>query len=72
MPVTCSAGDDIFHPLGDPAESSVATALNWLNGGSCASITASTGKTTESVKAKRKLLQPQRPNAVQAWNPGVF
>lgn len=69
---TCSADDDIFHPLGDPAESSVATALNWLNGGSCSTITASTGKTTQSVKRKHFLVQPVRPNAAQAWMPGLF
>ena len=72
MPVTCSANDDLLHQLGDPGESSVAAAVNWLNGGSCSAISASTGKTTESVKTKHILLQPARPNAAQAWMPGVF
>lgn len=68
---TCRATDDIFHQLGDPNETSVAAALNWLSGGSCTAI-AGAKTTTQALKPKYAPLQPARPNAVQEKLPGLF
>jgi len=35
LPPTCPAADDLTHPLGDPAESSLATALGYVARGDC-------------------------------------
>ena len=70
---TCKATDDIFHQLGDPNEASVSAALNWLNGGSCTAITATTGAaTTQAVKVSYKPLQPVHPSATQERLPGLY
>lgn len=65
MPVTCSATDDVFHLMGDPAETMTSAALNWLAGGACTKIPA----------AKRdllRLLQPARPTTAQHEIPGLY
>ncbi len=69
---TCKASDDIFHPLGDPNESSTAAALNWLNGGSCTAIAAAGTQTTQAVKPKYVPLQPRHPSATQERVPGLY
>ncbi|GMN03117.1 S41 family peptidase [Erythrobacter sp. MTPC3] len=72
MPNTCAATDDIFTPLGDPSETSIATALSFLRGQTCtATISGGTGQTAQSVGG-RQLLQPERPNAAQHEIPGLF
>lgn len=70
IPNTCRAEDDFANPLGDPNEASIATALDFLAGRSCTSISGG-GLTTQSA-SRRRILQPSRPNAVQQENPGVF
>jgi carboxyl-terminal processing protease len=35
LPVDCAAADDVFHPLGNADETSLAAALNYLETGSC-------------------------------------
>ncbi len=72
FPNTCSANDDIFTPLGDPAEASIATALDFLAGRSCTAISGGTTRTTQAAGAKRELLQPTRPSAAQYQIPGLF
>ncbi|MDT8279558.1 MAG: S41 family peptidase [Erythrobacter sp.] len=84
MPNTCSAGDDISRALGDPQEASIATALDFLAGRSCAApITggqiAIAGGVNQTQRARagldlpeRQMLQPQRPNAAQFEIPGLF
>lgn len=72
MPNTCAANDDIFTPLGDPTESSIATALSFLRGQTCtATISGGAGQTAQGVGG-RQLLQPERPNAAQHEIPGLF
>jgi carboxyl-terminal processing protease len=66
VPNTCSANDDIFYQLGDEREAMLATALDFLGGRGCSPITATT------AGVGRGVLQPQRPNAVQANLPGSF
>lgn len=72
MPNTCRADDDIFTPFGDPTEASIATALDFLAGQSCAApITGGAGQTAQSVGG-REVLQPARPNAAQYEIPGLY
>ncbi|TNE31256.1 MAG: peptidase S41, partial [Alphaproteobacteria bacterium] len=72
FPNTCSASDDISKPLGDPAEASIAVALDFLAGRSCSAISGSAARTAQAIGAKRELLQPDRPNAAQYQIPGLF
>ncbi|KQN26748.1 peptidase S41 [Sphingomonas sp. Leaf33] len=76
VPRTCSASDDIFYPLGDPREASVAAALNFLGGRSCTSITAATATASSSRQSlglsQSELLTPDRPSTVQREVPGTF
>ncbi|MDZ4276001.1 MAG: S41 family peptidase [Erythrobacter sp.] len=84
FPNTCRAGDDITRPLGDPAEASIATALDFLAGRSCvAPITGGTisiaGGVDQSQRSRagldlpeRVMVQPDQPNAAQFEIPGLF
>lgn len=84
FPNTCRAGDDITRPLGDPAEASIATALDFLAGRSCAApITGGTisvaGGVDQSQRSRagldlpeRVMVQPDQPNAAQFEIPGLF
>ena len=66
VPNTCRATDDIANPLGSENEAMLATALNFVSGRGCSPFTAGTASLT------RGLLQPARPDAVQANLPGSF
>lgn len=72
VPNTCRASDDIFTPLGDPAEASIATALDFLAGRSCNAIAAEGLRTAQSTARAREVLQPERPTAAQHQVPGLF
>jgi carboxyl-terminal processing protease len=84
VPNTCRAGDDIFRPLGDPQEASIAAALNFLGGRSCTPISSSRtaigqGGPTQSDTTfggadmpAREPLQPRRPGPAQHELPGLF
>ena len=73
---TCEAGDDLTHQLGDPQEESIATALTFLNGGTCAPI--SSGLRGQSAVRQRsavrdtRMLSASEPSAVQRELPGAF
>ena len=71
VPNTCRASDDIFTPLGDPTEASIATALDFLAGRSCTAIAAAGVQSAQSASG-RQILQPDRPNAAQYQIPGLF
>jgi C-terminal processing protease CtpA/Prc len=74
MDASCQAADDIGHPMGDPNEASTRAALNFIEGVSCAPITASAGGiATQAVReAPRELLTPAQPTVVQRNLPGSF
>ena len=84
FPNTCRAEDDITRPLGDPAEASIATALNFLAGRSCTPLAgagsdslaggldAPQSAVTRLDLPQRRMLQPERPNAAQYQIPGLF
>jgi hypothetical protein len=75
VPQTCQAADDITKPLGDPAEASVARALDFLAGRSCSAIVGN-GARTQSVERvgtpRLDLLSPERPSTAQREVPGAF
>ena len=71
VPNTCRANDDIFTPLGDPAEASISAALDFLGGRVCTPIISSTGAVWQ-MRSDREMLMPRDPNAAQAEMPGLF
>lgn len=73
MPRTCRASDDITKPLGDPAEASIATALDFLAGRSCTAISAAPGTVAASRTApeRRELIMPDAPSPAQLEIPGL-
>lgn len=75
---TCRANDDIGHQLGDPNESMVRVALDFLAGRSCTaigSVTAGASASTQriGVAGERRLLSPEVPvRTIQREMPGTF
>ncbi len=76
LPRTCRADDDFATPLGDPAESSVAQALDFLAGESCTPIAPAGAKVSRggqvAANIERQLLMPNAPNPAQREVPGTF
>lgn len=84
VPNTCRAADDLSRPLGDPAEASIAAALDFLAGRSCTAISASgpdvagsgpnqsQSARTSLDLPERQPLQPDRPTPAQREIPGLF
>jgi C-terminal processing protease CtpA/Prc len=70
VPNTCRAADDYSKPLGDPTETSLKTALDFLAGRSCTPISGV--QTAQSVGARREPLVPNAPTAAQRETPGLF
>jgi carboxyl-terminal processing protease len=69
VPNTCRASDDISHALGDPNETMVRTALDFLAGRSCTAI----GAVAAQKAPERGLLTPDRPQStIQRELPGAF
>ena len=71
MPNTCRANDDIGFALGDPAEASLRTALDFVAGRSCTPIANANG-TMWTMRNERDMLQSRNPNAAQIEMPGLF
>jgi len=71
FPNTCVANDDLTHQLGESSETMIAAALNWLGGGSCSAISAA-AKSTQAAKQPFEPPRLRKPNAAQAWMPGIF
>lgn len=78
MRATCQAADDLTAPLGDPAESSVKGALDFIAGRACtpvstsASPTASVSRSRNTQTPERELLAPDAPSPAQREVPGLF
>lgn len=72
MPVTCAAEDTVARPLGDPEESSIKVALDFLAGRPCAPIGGGRGVGAEAGVERLQLLRPRDPNAAQRDNPALF
>jgi carboxyl-terminal processing protease len=56
LPATCAAADDRTHALGDPAETSLATALGYVRHGTC----GATAQAEAENAAERSLRPPPR------------
>ncbi|MDR6788744.1 C-terminal processing protease CtpA/Prc [Sphingomonas sp. BE138] len=71
---TCQAPDDYTRPLGDPNETSVRTALDWLAGRGCTRIGASASATrmTGLFEAGQRPVTAANPTAAQRDMPGLF
>jgi len=74
VPNFCRATDDVFTPLGDTGETSIAASLAFLRAGSCptANIADKGVQRAQSIGTDLQVLQPERPNAAQFDNPGLF
>jgi C-terminal processing protease CtpA/Prc len=76
MEATCRAGDDLTYPLGDPRESSVRAALDYLAGRGCTPILAAAtqgARPAALTGAGTRLLVPERPTTPQQREvPGMF
>ena len=71
MPNTCRAADDISFQLGDPAEPSLRTALDFIGGRACTPIISSTGAVW-TMRNERDMLTSRAPSAAQIELPGLF
>lgn len=72
VPNTCAAGDDFSKQLGDPTETSLRAALDFLGGKPCTPI-ASGGQVSQALRAAGpQLLSPVNPNVPQREVPGLF
>jgi carboxyl-terminal processing protease len=69
---SCQATDDLAFPLGDPRESSVARALDFLAGRSCAPIGSAALTQSARGVGPLELLTPARPDTAQREVPGLF
>jgi C-terminal processing protease CtpA/Prc len=71
---SCAAGDDLAFQLGDPREASVRSALDFLAGRSCSTISSAAreASVTPTASARRALLTPTAPTAPQREVPGFF
>ena len=71
IPSTCSAGDDYTHALGDPAETSLKVALDFLAGRSCTPI-SSAGQSAQAAISRYRLLDGNMAETSAREVPGTF
>ncbi len=69
---TCAANDEIFEALGDPNETSISAALDFLGGRTCTPISGGQDQTVQSAGNRQQLLQPRIPTPAQREVPGLF
>jgi len=73
MRTTCAAPDDIGRPLGDPAEASLRSALDFIAGRSCTPVTAGQSPQADGQRPDRRVVPlPKEPNTAQREVPGLF
>ena len=72
MEASCQAKDDLAYQLGDPQEASLAQALGFLDGRSCAAIPTGAVAQAASGEGRRLLLSPDRPDTAQREVPGLY
>ena len=71
----CPAADDLAHAFGDPAEASVAEALNFLDTGACSPAQALAAQAASPLRAApgaATFPQGAEPTFVQRWLPGTY
>ncbi len=59
---TCQAIDDIRHPLGDPMEDTLGTALDYIGSGRCP-------PPQQTARSGEAVVQPEPPNITEIWPP---
>ena len=71
---SCAAADDITRPLGDPQETSLRTALDFIAGRSCTPVAGglSAQNDTASLFEQQVLPMPESPSVAQREVPGAF
>ena len=69
---SCRADDDISHPLGDPQETSIRQALNYLSGIGCTTIASGGQNSLSLASGPKRLVTGDRPNTLQREVPGTF
>jgi len=75
LPFACAAADDLSRPMGDPAETSTAEALQWLGSGSGACSADMAGISTAQkpgIQVESRYPVPDRPTPAQVHLPGLF
>jgi carboxyl-terminal processing protease len=72
LPFACAADDDLTRAPWDPAESSMAEALDWLGTGACSETLSAPGPAFLKSGTGRRIPQMARPAPAQAWLPGLF
>ena len=73
MRTTCAAPDDIARPLGDPAEASLRSALDFIAGRSCTPVIAGQTQQADGQRTERRVVPlPKAPNVAQREVPGLF
>ena len=68
----CAADDDLTRAPWDPAESSMAEALDWLGTGACTDILSVPGPAFLKARVGRRIPRAARPTPAQAWLPGLY
>jgi C-terminal processing protease CtpA/Prc len=71
VPFACAADDTVAEPLGSASEGMVATALGWLNTGTCAPMAATLARGKTGTGGANEYPMPRHPSAAQWWLPGV-
>jgi len=69
---SCSAVDDLTHPMGDAAEASTQKALNWLSGAVCTPISGVPAAQKPSLAQATIYPLPDRPSPAQVYLPGLY
>ncbi|MBW6528075.1 peptidase S41 [Sphingomonas sp. RHCKR7] len=71
---SCQADDDVSHALGDPTESALRTALDYIAGRSCTRIgtSAALSRSTRLFAPADRALTVPHPSAAQRDQPGLF
>ncbi|WP_082665078.1 S41 family peptidase [Sphingopyxis sp. H115] len=77
IPNSCAAFDDLAFPLGDPRESSLRTAIDFLAGNACTvriadASAGAAARSRSAATAAPEILVPDRPSAAQRELPGLF
>jgi hypothetical protein len=70
--VSCRAPDDFTRQLGDPAEGSIRTSLDYLAGRPCNRIASGLSAQSVSAAARTEMVVSERPTAAQREMPGLF
>lgn len=70
---SCTAADDLNHPMGDPQETSTSRALGWLAGGAgCVPIAGVSAAQKPGIQVESRYPVPDHPTPAQVHLPGLY